>query len=55
MIIDNKKYNQVCQCGKKHEMTTEICFVEAGCLSKISDYLERYGLRGYSVAIYDEI
>ena len=54
MIIDNKKYNQICQCGKKHEMTTEICFVEAGCLSKISDYLERYGLRGYSVAIYDE-
>ena len=54
MIIDSKKYNGLCSCGKSHHMTTEICIIEAGCLSKISTYTEEYGLNGYSVAIYDE-
>ena len=54
MRIDSKKYNGICQCGKSHEMTTEACFIEAGSLSKIDEYLASYGLSGYSVAIYDE-
>ena len=54
MIIDSKKYNGKCSCGKTHMMTTEACFVEAGCLSKIDKYIESYGLKGYSVAIYDK-
>ena len=54
MIIDSKKYNGLCSCGKSHHMTTEICIIEAGCLPKISTYTEEYGLNGYSVAIYDE-
>ena len=54
MIIDSKKYNGLCSCGREHKMTTEACFIEAGALSKIKDYLEQYGLRGYSVAVYDK-
>lgn len=54
MIIDSKKYNGTCSCGKNHAMTTEACIIEAGCLPKIKDYVENYGLSGYSIAIYDE-
>lgn len=54
MIIDSKKYNGLCSCGKSHNMTTEACIIEADCLSKISTYIESYGLSGYGVAIYDE-
>ena len=54
MIIDSKKYNGICSCGKEHKMTTEACFIEAGCLSRIDEYLQKYRLNGYSVAIYDE-
>lgn len=54
MIIDSKKYNGACLCGKHHKMTTEICFIEAGCLSKVNEYIASYGLSGYSAAIYDE-
>jgi len=54
MIIDSKKYNGLCSCGKEHKMTTEACFIERGVLLKINTYLEQYDLRGYSVAIYDE-
>ena len=35
-------------------MTTEACFIEESCLSKANEYIDSYGLTGYSVAIYDE-
>ena len=54
MIIDSKKYNGFCSCGKSHKMTTETCIIKAGCLSKIDTYIIGCGLSGYSVAIYDE-
>ena len=54
MIIDSKKYNGTCSCGKSHQMTTEACFIEAGCLAKADEYIKGCGLGGYSVAIYDE-
>lgn len=54
MIIDSKKYNIDCPCGKKHEMTTEACFIEAGALKNIDTYIKNCGLSGYCVAIYDE-
>ena len=54
MIIDSKKYNGLCSCGKEHKMVTEACFVEVDGLAKIDEYLTKYGLSGYSVAIYDE-
>lgn len=54
MIIDSKKYNSVCSCGREHKMVTEACFIEAGCLSKADEYIATFGLHGYAVAIYDE-
>ena len=54
MIIDSKQYNGPCSCGKNHEMATEFCLIESGCLKTIDVYLEKYGLRGYTVAVYDE-
>lgn len=54
MIIESKKYNGLCSCGKNHKMTTEFCIIEAGCLSNIDTYIQNCGLSGYCVAIYDE-
>lgn len=54
MIIDSKKYNGICSCGRNHEMTTEFCIIESGCMANADTYIHRYGLNGFSVAIYDE-
>lgn len=54
MIIDSKKYDGLCSCGKTHKMETLFCLIEKGCLHDIDKYTERYGLFGYSVAVYDE-
>jgi len=54
MIIDAKKYNGTCSCGREHAMTTEFCIIEDGCMADLPVYLDRYGLKGYSVAIYDD-
>ena len=54
MIIESKKYNGMCKCGKNHEMTTEACFIESGCLSRIDKYISEYGLNGTCACLYDE-
>lgn len=54
MIIDSKKYNGKCSCGHEHKMTTEFCVIEPGCMADADTYISRYGLKGFSVAIYDE-
>lgn len=54
MIIDSKKYNGMCSCGKEHKMTTEFCIIKSGCMANADTYISRYGLNGFSVAIYDE-
>lgn len=54
MIIDSKKYNGKCSCGREHKMTTEFCIIEPGCMADTDIYISRYGLNGYSVAIYDK-
>ena len=54
MIIDSKKYNGACACGKEHTMVTERCIIEAGCLADASAYIAEQGLTGCAVAIYDE-
>ncbi len=54
MIIDSKKYNGACECGHNHEMSTQFCIIERGCMKNIAAYIESYGLSGTSVAIYDE-
>ena len=54
MIIDSKKYDGLCSCGKTHKMETLFCIIENGCLYDIDKHTEKYGLSGYSVAVYDE-
>lgn len=54
MIIDSQKYNGKCSCGHEHKMTTNFCIIEAGCLANIDEYIEKSGLKGFSVALYDE-
>jgi len=54
MIVESKKYNGICQCGKSHEMTTEACFIESGSLSRIDEYISKYGLCGSCACLYDE-
>ena len=54
MIIDSLQYNGLCSCGREHKMQTEFCIVENGCLKEIDKYLNKYELKGYTVAVYDK-
>ena len=54
MIIDSLKYNGICSCGKEHKMETEFCVIESGCLYNIKQYIKKYNISGYTVAVYDE-
>ena len=54
MIIDSKQYNGVCECGRTHAMTTEICYIEAGALFNVNRYISECGISGVGAAIYDE-
>ncbi len=54
MVIDSKQYNGLCSCGRTHEMATEFCLIESGCLKTVDVYMNEYGLQGYTVAVYDE-
>lgn len=54
MIIESRQYNGSCSCGRTHEMATEFCVIEKGCLGNIHNYMEEHGLAGYTVAVYDE-
>lgn len=53
MIIDSKQYGGSCSCGRDHTLETVCAVVEAGCLNKLDDYLERYGIAGFRTVIYD--
>ena len=54
MIIDSLQYNGMCGCGKEHRMETEFAMIESGCLKHLGDYLAKYGIQGYTVAVYDK-
>ncbi len=54
MIIQADQYGGVCSCGQKHQMETQLAVIEAGCLSRASEYLEQWNLTGFCTAIYDE-
>lgn len=54
MVIDSKQYIGLCSCGKTHQMATEFCLIESGCLKTLDVYMKEYGLQGYTVAVYDE-
>lgn len=51
MIIDSKKYNEICACGKEHKMTTEFCIIESGYMANVDAYISRCGLNVFSAAI----
>lgn len=54
MIVDSLQYNGLCSCGREHSMETEFCVIESGSLRRASEYLAKYGINGYTVAVYDE-
>ena len=54
MIIDSARYNGPCGCGRSHEMTTKLAFIEAGAMGRFEEYMEKYALAGKRVAVYDE-
>lgn len=54
MIIDSKQYDGVCSCGRTHKMETQFCVIKSGSLKNISTYIKQNGMRGYSVAVYDD-
>lgn len=39
MIVKTKKYGGKCSCGSIHDVYTELCVIEAGCLGRINEYL----------------
>ena len=53
MIIDSMMYNGRCSCSREHAMTTALCVIENGCMFRIGEFLEKYGLLGKTAAIYD--
>lgn len=54
MIIDSKKYNGPCSCGRSHEMATQLAVIQPGCLKNFDQYLNDAGLTGKRAAIYDQ-
>ena len=55
MVIDVlKTYGGDCTCGKTHSLETEIMVVECDALKKANEYIEAYGIKGFTVAVYDE-
>lgn len=54
MIIDSKKYNGKCSCGKEHKMYTELCVIAPGCMKDFQKYAEQYTHGETCAAIYDE-
>lgn len=54
MIIDSLQYNGMCRCGKEHRIETEFAMIEKGSLKNLGEYLTKYGIHGYTVAVYDE-
>lgn len=54
MIIDSKAYNGVCECGHEHNMVTELCIIESGCLADFDKHVASLGITGRCAAIYDE-
>lgn len=54
MILDSKKYNGPCSCGRDHGMETKLVVIEAGCLKDFSMYMEKVQLSGKIATIYDQ-
>lgn len=53
MNIDSTKYGGLCQCGKEHQMATQLCVIEAGALHRFEDYMAQLGIAGKRCVVYD--
>ena len=54
MIFSSKEYSGACPCGREHSTVTDLLVIERGCLHRLNDYLDQFGMQGVRVAIYDE-
>lgn len=54
MIVDSTVYSGKCVCGREHRMSTRAAVIEAGCLSRLDEILQEYGVGGKRCALYGE-
>ena len=54
MLVETGKFAGRCACGKEHRMTTKLAVIEPGCLERLDEIMERYGVLGKRCALYDE-
>ena len=54
MLVETGKFAGRCVCGREHRMTTKIAVIEPGCLERLDEMMERYGVSGKRCALYDE-
>ena len=54
MKFNSMEYSGKCSCGRTHDLETQFCVIESGCLKDIDIYLKKYDLTGFSVAVYDD-
>lgn len=54
MLVETGKFAGRCACGREHRMTTKIAVIEPGCLERLDEIMERYGVSGKRCALYDE-
>ena len=54
MLVETGRFAGRCVCGREHRMTTRIAVIEPGCLEKLDEIMERYGVSGKRCALYDE-
>lgn len=54
MIIDGRKFEKTCSCGRKHQLDTVFTVIENGALLALDKYMHQYGLTGFVTCVYDE-
>ena len=54
MLVETGKFAGPCACGREHQMTTRLAVIEPGCLERLDEIMERYGVSGKRCALYDE-
>ena len=54
MLVETGKFAGRCACGREHRMTTKLAVIEPGCLERLDEIMERYGVSGKRCALYDE-
>ena len=54
VLVETGKFAGWCVCGREHQMTTKTAVIEPGCLERLDEIMERYGVSGKRCALYDE-